>query len=144
LIYVSNFISIKAVVLINMEMIKKQIKFFFFSRAFRIVRNRGGGSTNNGSPTATTTTTSEDDSRSHPTTISSSPNVYSIHSLLNHSQYEYSTTKQRSSSSRTNGKRLFFCFIYSDIPLVLLSNDFLYSHWNRIMTFSCFRSTFFK
>ncbi|CAF3349161.1 unnamed protein product [Rotaria socialis] len=63
----------------------------------RIVRNRGG-SNNSSSPTATTT---EDDSRSHPISVSSSPNVYSIHSLLNHSQYEYSTIKQRS-SSRTN------------------------------------------
>ncbi|CAF3629107.1 unnamed protein product [Rotaria sp. Silwood1] len=67
----------------------------------RIVRNRGS-SNNSSSPTATTT---EDDSRSHQINVSSSssssPNVYSIHSLLNHSQYEYSTIKQRS-SSRTN------------------------------------------
>ncbi|CAF1420464.1 unnamed protein product [Rotaria sp. Silwood1] len=67
----------------------------------RIVRNRGS-SNNSSSPTATTT---EDDSRSHQINVSSSssssPNVYSIHSLLNHSQYEYSTIKQRS-ASRTN------------------------------------------
>jgi hypothetical protein len=86
------------------------------------VRNRHS-SNDTSSPTATT---AEDDSRSHQTTVSSSPNVYSIHSLLNHSQYEYSTIKQRS-SSRTNGKRLFFLslsVVHSDIPLVLLSNAF--------------------
>lgn len=33
------------------------------------------------------TTNNDDDSRSHQTGISSSPNGYSIHSLLNHSQY---------------------------------------------------------
>ena len=48
-------------------------------------------------PTSNETTTSavglrgptnnEDDSRSHLTVVSSSPNSYSIHSLLNHSQY---------------------------------------------------------
>ncbi|CAF0718258.1 unnamed protein product [Adineta steineri] len=63
----------------------------------RIVRNRNSSS-DTSSPTATT---AEDDSRSHQTTVSSSPNVYSIHSLLNHTQYEYSTIKQRS-LSRTN------------------------------------------
>ncbi|CAF2693389.1 unnamed protein product [Rotaria sp. Silwood2] len=77
----------------------------------RIVRNRGNlndnlkannhNNNNNSSPTTsneTTTTTTpsaiisgttsnEDDSRSHPTGVPSSPNGYSIHSLLNHSQY---------------------------------------------------------
>lgn len=86
-------------------------KYFFIIH--RIVRNRGS-STNSSSPTATTTT--EDDSRSHSISVSSSPNVYSIHSLLNHSQYEYSAIKQRSSSrtNHHNGMRflflsLFFC-----------------------------------
>jgi hypothetical protein len=84
---------------------------FFFDMTFfllyRIVRNRGNlnenskgnNHNNNSSPTTsneTTTTTpaiisgttsNEDDSRSHQTGISSSPNGYSIHSLLNHSQY---------------------------------------------------------
>jgi hypothetical protein len=96
--------------------------FFFFltSFPFRIVRNRGNlnenikgnnHNNNNSSPTTsneTTTTTTpaiisgatsnEDDSRSHQTGVSSSPNGYSIHSLLNHSQYhlhsnEYSTKR---------------------------------------------------
>ncbi|CAF0739657.1 unnamed protein product [Adineta steineri] len=84
----------------------------------RIVRNRGSLNDNtklnnhntNSSPTTsneTTTTTpnlvngttsNEDDSRSLATGASSSPNGYSIHSLLNHSQYnlhanEYSTKR---------------------------------------------------
>ena len=87
---------------------------------FRIVRNRGNlndnlkGNNHNhhSSPTTsdetttTTTTTAtttpailngtnsnEDDSRSHPTGVSSSPNGYSIHSLLNHSQYHLHTNE---------------------------------------------------
>jgi len=90
----------------------------FFFDTYRIVRNRGNinenskgnNHNNNSSPTTsneTTTTTpaiisgtasNEDDSRSHQTGVSSSPNGYSIHSLLNHSQYnlhlnEYSTKR---------------------------------------------------
>ncbi|CAF3697813.1 unnamed protein product, partial [Rotaria sp. Silwood1] len=75
----------------------------------RIVRNRGNlndnsksnnhNNNNNSSPTTSNettttpsavisgTTSNEEDSRSHPTGVSSSPNGYSIHSLLNHSQY---------------------------------------------------------
>ena len=102
----------------------------FFS--FRIVRNRGSlnenikGNNHNSSPTTsneTTTTTpaiisgaasNEDDSRSHQTGVSSSPNGYSIHSLLNHAQYnlhsnEYSTKRSHHHHHRSNhhiGKRV--------------------------------------
>lgn len=92
----------------------------------RIVRNRGNlnenSKTNNHDSSSTTsnettstailngstTTTNEDDSRTHPTGVSSSPNNYSIHSLLNHSQYnlhsnEYSTKRsQHHHGSRSN------------------------------------------
>lgn len=116
----------------------------FFKFTFRIVRNRGSlnenskgnNHNNNSSPTTsneTTTTTTpaiisgttsnDDDSRSHQTGISSSPNGYSIHSLLNHAQYnlhsnEYSTKRSHHHHHhhRTNhhiGKN----------PLVELSND---------------------
>lgn len=97
---------------------------------FRIVRNRGNINENsktnnhdsssttsnettstailNGSTTTTTTTTNDDDSRTHPTGVSSSPHNYSIHSLLNHSQYnlhsnEYST--KRSQHHHHHGSR---------------------------------------
>ncbi|CAF1162065.1 unnamed protein product [Adineta ricciae] len=90
----------------------------------RIVRNRGSLNDNsklnhhhpNSSPTTSTetsittttgpttphvvnsTTSNDDDSRTHATGVSASPNGYSIHSLLNHSQYslqshEYSTKR---------------------------------------------------
>ena len=96
------------------------IEFFLV----RIVRNRGSLNDNsklnhhhpNSSPTTSTetsittttgpttphvvnsTTSNEDDSRTHATGVSASPNGYSIHSLLNHSQYslhshEYSTKR---------------------------------------------------
>ena len=82
---------------------KSIIFVFFLSLSHRIVRNR-------------------DQNKSSPITDNhnSSSNVYTIHSLLNHSQYEYSKR------SRTNGnKDLFymcmFVINYSDISLVLLS-----------------------
>jgi hypothetical protein len=71
---------------------KKKINMFIF----RIVRNRGNHSSPSTTNTTTTTATHEDDHRS---------DVYSIQSLLNHSQYDYSTLKQRSSSTRVNGNR---------------------------------------
>ena len=92
-----------------MEMQEKQVHLLF-----RIVRNRNG-STDPSSPTATT---AEDDSRTHhqQTNVSSPPNVYSIHSLLNHSQYEYSTIKPRSLSrtNHSNGMRFFSSSIQTD------------------------------
>lgn len=122
----------------------------FFFRA-RIVRNRGSLSDNgklgshhtNSSPTTSTetsttttntaattpnvgngATSAEEDSRSHAAGVSSSPNGYSIHSLLNHSQYnlhsnEYSTKRSHhhhhhgSRPSHPVGKR----------PLVKLSTE---------------------
>lgn len=106
--------------------------FYSFIFPFRIVRNRGNlndnlkGNNHNSSPTTsdettTTTTTAtatttpaiingshsnEDDSRSHPTGISSSPNGYSIHSLLNHSQYHLHTNEYATKRSHHHHHRL--------------------------------------
>jgi hypothetical protein len=73
---------------------KEKINIHMF--IFRIVRNRGNHSSPSGTTVTNTTTTTnhEDDHRT---------DVYSIQSLLNHSQYEYSALKQRSSSTRING-----------------------------------------
>ncbi len=114
------------------------VLWFFFP--FRIVRNRGNSDenskghnhNNNSSPTTSNettttpalisgTTSNEDDSRSHQTGVSSSPNGYSIHSLLNHSQYnlhsnEYSTKRLHHHHHHRIGKN----------PLVELSK-----WWNR-------------
>ncbi|CAF1392474.1 unnamed protein product [Rotaria magnacalcarata] len=74
-----------------------------------------------GTPTPTTETTSsiamngtasnEDDSRSHQTGVSSSPNGYSIHSLLNHSQYnlytnDYSIKRSHHHHHHHHGSRM--------------------------------------
>lgn len=80
--------------------------------SFRIVRNRGNLTDHPSPPPSlslpSTTTTTEEISRT-----SQATDVYSIHSLLHHPPYEYSTLKQRSSAIRLNGN-----IFYSDIPLV--------------------------
>jgi hypothetical protein len=81
--------------------------------------NETSKSNNNSSPTTSNettpavisgTTSNEDDSRSHPTGVSSSPNGYSIHSLLNHAQYnlhsnEYSTKRSHHHHHHHHGSR---------------------------------------
>ena len=97
--------------------------FCFLLFGHRIVRSRGN-STNTSSPP--TTAGIEDESQNHQLALSSSPNVYTIHSLLNHSQYEYSTIKQRSSSraNHYNGKRFLFFFFF----LLISLRTHYYSH----------------
>lgn len=75
----------------------------------RIVRNR---TNHHPSPPLPSTTTEE----IHRTPQST--DAYSIHSLLHHPHYEYSTLKQRSSTIRLNGITLFSVIVYFDMPLV--------------------------